>query len=121
MLGARGGAVRDESGKSAELQRRGPDAAGGAVDEHALSRLQLREAVQHLPGRNVVENQADRFSGIKANGDRSQFANRKVDELRVSTPLGESGDRLPDAKAGDAVAEFHQVGWILAVHQPSGQ
>jgi len=105
MLGLRGGAKHLEAGDFSELQSGGANSTGGAVDQEALAFAEFGEAVKHLVGGDVVEDEADRFGGIKVSGNEHEMRDGKERVLRIPADHGESGDALAEKELRDSRTE----------------
>src|SRR5208283_432065 len=89
----------------AELQSRGAHASGSAVDKESLALVQLRDAMQHLVGGNVVENETDGCSGIKVVRDRNEMRGGNNRVSAVAANHGERRNPLANRETADTVAE----------------
>ncbi len=90
-----------------------PTPPRGAVNQRALARLDAGRAMQHLVGRDVVEDQADCLAGIQPGRHRDQLALGQAYKLGVGTVDWHRGDCPARLDAGDAGADTidnaHQV------------
>ena len=104
-----------------QLDGEGADAARAGVDQHLLSRLQLREIDQRLPGGEPHQRQRRRLHVIEARGlrRRGALAHQGIlgdgaDAILVEARI----DRVADLEFGDAGADrFDVAGEIVAEDQ----
>jgi hypothetical protein len=90
-----------------ELDGRAPDTAGGAVDEHPLTRLQLR-ATEHVERRRAAEEDRGRVAEREVRGlGYEQAVLREDAELGVRTHRGtrKADHRVADREARDLRAD----------------
>src|SRR5215472_5827008 len=66
--------VHFHAGKMPQLQERGADPAGGAVNHHALPRLYPRRTMQHLVCRDVVQDESDDLCRVQTRGHWNELA-----------------------------------------------
>src|SRR5437879_229888 len=62
------------AGEPPQLQQRSPDAARGAVNQNALSRLYLRRTIEHLVCGDIVQDDCDGFCRVQACGRGNKLA-----------------------------------------------
>ena len=104
-----------------QLDGEGADAARAGVDQHLLSRLQLCEFDQRLPGGEPHQRKRRRLHVVEARGlrRRGAFAHQGIlgegaDAILVEARI----DRVADLESGDAWADrFHVAGEIVAEDQ----
>jgi len=105
MLPFRSSAEHFEIEDFAKLESGGADTASGTVNEERLAFEHVGEAVKHLVGGDVIEDEADGFGGIeiRGHGDEMGFGNHS--ELGVAANHGERGDALTEGEVLGARAD----------------
>ena len=105
VLSRRGGAIGPCPGKLKELQQRSPDAAARARDKRALAPFHLRDAMDHLPRADIVEDYGGGLHVGHLVRNRYEMPGAPHQIFGEAAMDGECGDALTDAKAGHAVSD----------------
>ena len=117
VLRWRGCSVHLRAGALCYLRRRDADAAGGGVDEHALSRLHRAVSDQRGPRGDVVDGDRRPLLEGERVGERHDVARGDGDLGRVAAEFGAREDALPGHQPVHALAELqHGPGDFVADH-----
>lgn len=96
-----GGAVHGDVVESGYLQQRGTDTAGCPQDQDRPARLHLGDVVQHLPGRDVVQDQGVKQRRVHIGADRDQVRGVEHDVGGVPARADQRRNPLPHLHRAD--------------------
>ena len=107
FVGAAGGGESLDAEFAAQHQRGRTDAAGAAVDQHALAGVRIAEAEQVGPHSEEGFRYGGGLNPVHALGDRQSLASGHRAKLRITAAIGQGAHLVAQAERGHAVAQRH--------------
>ena len=98
-----------QAGDLTKLESGGANTSASAVNEEALAFAKFSDAVDHLVGGDVIQDEADGLGGIQIVRHGNQMRGGDEEVAAVASNHGERGDTLAGREAGDAIAESVNV------------